>query len=70
MKNVFDIGEEYLADPESKRSCARANDACLDRVLFTLDDRRFVKFVRALDRPPRPSRCLRRLLAQMAPWNN
>jgi len=46
---------------------ARAEDAMLDRTLFALDDRRFAKFVRALDWPQRPSKRLRRLLAKSAP---
>jgi uncharacterized protein (DUF1778 family) len=63
MKNVSDIVAEEPADPESKAAHARAADTPLDRVLFTLDDRRFAKFVRLLDRPPAPTNRLRRLLA-------
>lgn len=47
---------------------ARAEDVLLERTLFALDDKRFARFAKQLDRPPTPTKRLRRLLAAKAPW--
>lgn len=47
---------------------ARAEDVLLDRTLFALDGRRYAAFVKCLDEAPTPTKRLRRLLSEKAPW--
>jgi uncharacterized protein (DUF1778 family) len=46
----------------------RAEDVLLDQRLFVLDDEAFKAFTRILDRPAKPTKALKKLLAAKAPW--
>lgn len=45
-----------------------AQDALLDRTLFTMRPKAFAEFVKRLDAPPRPNARLRRALRTQPPW--
>lgn len=45
-----------------------AQDALLDRTLFTMPPKAFAEFVKRLDAPPRPNARLRRALRTQPPW--
>lgn len=51
---------------ESSRK--HATDVLLDQRLFTLNEERYVAFLRALDEPPAPNAKLKRLLSAKSPW--
>jgi uncharacterized protein (DUF1778 family) len=46
----------------------RAVDVMLDQRLFTLDDKAWAVFNRALKEPPPPNEKLKALMARKAPW--
>ena len=45
-----------------------AQEALLDRTIFSLDPRAYAEFLARLDAPPRPNERLRRSLQTPAPW--
>jgi uncharacterized protein (DUF1778 family) len=45
-----------------------AEDALLDRTVFSVDAKAFREFVARLDKPPAPNARLRRALETPAPW--
>jgi uncharacterized protein (DUF1778 family) len=45
-----------------------AEDALLDRTVFTLNPKAYAEFVARLDAPPRPNKRLRKSLQTPAPW--
>jgi uncharacterized protein (DUF1778 family) len=45
-----------------------AEDALLDRTVFTVSSKAYAEFLARLDAPPRPSARLRRSLQTAAPW--
>jgi uncharacterized protein (DUF1778 family) len=46
-----------------------AEDALLDRTVFTVSPQAYAKFVARLDAPPQPNKRLRRTLRTPAPWD-
>ena len=45
-----------------------AEEAILDRTIFSVDARTYAAFLARLDAPPRPNERLRRSLLKSAPW--
>ncbi|MBO0906295.1 DUF1778 domain-containing protein [Jiella sonneratiae] len=45
-----------------------AEDALLDRTVFTVDAAAYAAFLERLDAPPQPNERLRRMMATSAPW--
>ena|SRR5437867_868123 len=45
-----------------------AEDALMDRTVFSLSPKAFAEFLARLDAPPRPNERLRRSLQTRAPW--
>jgi uncharacterized protein (DUF1778 family) len=45
-----------------------AEDALLDRTVFTVSSKAYAEFLARLDAPPRPNARLRRSLQTAAPW--
>jgi uncharacterized protein (DUF1778 family) len=45
-----------------------AEDALLDRTIFEVDSKAFVRFLALLDAPPSPNERMRRTLRTAAPW--
>jgi uncharacterized protein (DUF1778 family) len=45
-----------------------ATDVLLDQTLFSLDERQYSAFVRALDEPSEPAERLKQLFREKAPW--
>lgn len=45
-----------------------AEDALLDRSIFTIDADAYARFVARLDEPPRPNERLRRTMQTVPPW--
>jgi uncharacterized protein (DUF1778 family) len=46
-----------------------ADDARLNRTLFTVSPKAFVEFLDRLDAPPQPNERLRRTMQARAPWD-
>jgi uncharacterized protein (DUF1778 family) len=46
-----------------------AEDALMDRTVFTVDPKAYAEFLARLDAPPRPNARLRRSLQTAAPWD-
>jgi uncharacterized protein (DUF1778 family) len=45
-----------------------AEDALLDRTVFTVSHEAYAKFLARLDAPPQPNKRLRRTMRKAAPW--
>jgi uncharacterized protein (DUF1778 family) len=45
-----------------------AEDALLDRTVFSISPKAYAEFLRRLDAPPRPNERLRRTMKAQAPW--
>ena len=45
-----------------------AEDALLDRTVFTVDEKAYAKFLARLDAPPQPNARLRKTMKTTAPW--
>jgi uncharacterized protein (DUF1778 family) len=45
-----------------------AEDALLERTVFTVSPKAYAEFVKKLDVPPRPNKRLRKALQTPAPW--
>ena len=45
-----------------------AEDALLDRTVFSVSSKDHAEFLRRLDAPPRPNKRLRRTMQMQAPW--
>lgn len=73
QKTLIDRAAEALGKNRSdfmlEASCREAESVLLDRRYFSLDSETFKEFAAALDSPPAPNPRLRRLLAEMAPWD-
>jgi uncharacterized protein (DUF1778 family) len=46
-----------------------AEDALLDRTVFSVDRKAYAEFLERLDAPPRPTERLRRTMQRQAPWD-
>lgn len=46
-----------------------AEDALLDRTVFSVSPKAYAEFVKRLDAPPRPNDRLRRTMQTAAPWD-
>ena len=46
-----------------------AEDALLDRTMFSVDAKAYAEFLKRLDAPPQPSDRLRRTMQAKAPWD-
>jgi len=73
QKVLIDRAAEALGRSRSDfmldTACREAESVLLDRRYFPLPDDAFRKFVAMLDRPPKNSPRLRRLLQRRAPWD-
>ena len=47
-----------------------AEEALLDRTLFTLNPKAYAEFVARLDAPPKPNSRLKKTMKTPAPWEN
>ena len=46
-----------------------AEDALLDRTVFSISPKAYAEFLKRLDAPPRPNERLRRTMQGQAPWD-
>jgi uncharacterized protein (DUF1778 family) len=46
-----------------------AEDALLDRTVFSVSPKAYVEFLKRLDAPPQPNKRLRRTMQTRAPWD-
>ena len=49
-------------------ACRAAEDALLDRTIFTVSPKAYAEFLARLDAPPQPNERLRRTMRVSAPW--
>jgi len=72
QRAVIDRAAERLGKNRSdfmlEAACREAEAVLLDQRYFQLDDKEFIRFRAALDKPPIDNPRLRRLLRTKAPW--
>ena len=73
QRSLIDRAAEALGRNRSdfmlEASCREAESVLLDRRYFALDAETFKEFSAMLDSPPATNPRLRRLLAEVAPWD-
>jgi uncharacterized protein (DUF1778 family) len=55
---------EFMLDA----ACRAAEDALLDRTIFTVSPKAYAEFLARLDAPPQPNERLRKTMLTSAPW--
>ena len=72
LRDLIDRAAEVVGQNRSEfmldSARRRAEDVLLDQRFFQLDEERYNAFLNMLDRPPRPSNELKKLLSQKSPW--
>ena len=72
QRALIDRAAEALGKNRSdfmlEAACREADAVLLDRRFFLLDEKAYMRFTEALDKPPANNPRLRRLLTTKAPW--
>jgi uncharacterized protein (DUF1778 family) len=55
--------------PKQPDTRLAADDAQLDRTLFSVSPKAYAEFLDRLDAPPQPNERLRRIMQEAAPWD-
>jgi uncharacterized protein (DUF1778 family) len=55
--------------PKQLEAYLAADDAQLDRTLFSVSSKAYTEFLSQLDAPPQPNERLRRTMQEPAPWD-